>query len=62
MKRKKVDGSGKRKAFVLRLRDQTVDSVNGGDASNQFVMRVFWLILGAACVALGWVLLTILLR
>ena len=62
MKRDIVDRSGKRKTFVLRLRDQTVDSVNGGDASNQFVMRVFWLILGAACAALGWVLLTILLR
>jgi hypothetical protein len=62
MKRDNVDRSGKRKTFVLRPRDQTVDSVNGGDARNQFGMRVFWLILGAACAALGWVLLTILLR
>jgi hypothetical protein len=62
MKRDNVDRSGKRKTFVLRLRDQTVDSVNGGDARNQFAMRVIWLILGAACAALGWVLLTILLR
>jgi hypothetical protein len=54
-------------AFVLRLRDQTINSVNGGDARNQLAMRVYrkkviWLILGAACAALGWVLLTILVR
>jgi len=53
MKRNNVDGSEKRKAFVLRLRAQTIDSVNGGDARNQLAMRVIWLILGAACVALG---------
>jgi hypothetical protein len=42
---------------VLRLRAQTIDSVNGGDA-----MRVIWLILGAARVGFGWVLFTIVLR
>ena len=62
MKRNNVDGFEKRKAFVLRLRAQTIDSINGGDARNQLAMRVIWLILGAACVALGWVLFTILLR
>jgi hypothetical protein len=55
------------RAFVLRLRDQTIASVNGGDARNQLAMRVYrkkviWFILGATCVALGWVLLTILMR
>jgi hypothetical protein len=62
MKRDNVDRSGKRKVFVLRLRAQTIDSVKGGGATNQFGMRVFWFILSAACVAFGWVLLTILLR
>ncbi len=62
MKRNNVGGSEKRKAFVLGLRAQTIDSVKGGDARNQLGMRAIWLILAAACAALGWVLLTILLR
>jgi uncharacterized membrane protein YccF (DUF307 family) len=30
------------------------------DKRYRFGMRVLWLVLGAACAALGWVLLTIL--
>jgi hypothetical protein len=62
MKRNNVDAFEKRKAFVLILCAQTIDSVNGRDPRNRFAMRVVWLILGIACVALGWELLTILLR
>jgi hypothetical protein len=57
-----VDGSEKREAFARRHRDHLMNSVKTGDARNQFAMRVIWLIMGAACAALGWVLLTILLR
>jgi hypothetical protein len=28
----------------------------------QFGMRIFWLVLGTACAAIGWELLTILMR
>jgi hypothetical protein len=62
MKRNNVYGSDKPRAFECRQRDQLIDSFKAGDARNQFGMRVIWLILGAACAALGWVLLTILLR
>jgi len=59
---KRVDGSDKRKAFAHRQRDQLIASVEAGDARNQFAMRIVWFILGAVCAALGWVLLTILLK
>jgi hypothetical protein len=62
MKRKNVGGFDQRRAFARRQRDQLIDSVKAGDARNQFTMRVIWLILGTACAALGWVLITILLR
>src|SRR4029077_3706568 len=44
-KRDNVDRSGKRKTFVLRLRDQTVDSVNGGGARNKFAIPAILLFL-----------------
>jgi len=62
MKRNNVDGFDKRKAFARQQRDKLMASVKAGDARNQFAMRVIWLILGTACAALGWVLLTILVR
>jgi hypothetical protein len=62
MKRHNADGFDKRKAFARRQRDQLIDSVKAGDAKNQFAMRVMWLILGTACAALAWVLITILVR
>ena len=62
MKRNNEDGFDKRKAFARRQRGKLIASVKAGDARNQFAMRVIWLILGIACAALGWVLLTILLR
>jgi hypothetical protein len=62
MKRKNVGGFDKQKAFARRQHGQLIDSVKAGDARSQFAMRVVWLILGTACAALGWVLITILLR
>jgi hypothetical protein len=62
MKRKNVGGFDKRKAFARQQHGQLIDSVKAGDARNQFALRVIWLILGTACAALGWVLITILLR
>ena len=62
MKRNNLDGLDKRKAFARRRRDQLIASVEAGEARNQFAMRVIWLVLGTACAALGWVLLTILVR
>jgi len=62
MKRNNVDGYDKRMAFARQQRDQLPDSVKAGDATNRLAMRAIWLILGAACAALGFVLLTILLR
>jgi len=62
MKRNNVDRFDKQKALAHQQRDQLVDGVKAGEPRNQFAMRVIWLILGAACVALGWVLLTILLK
>jgi hypothetical protein len=62
MKRNNMGGFDKRKAFARRQRDQLIDSVKAGDARNHFAMRVIWLVLGAACATLGWVLITILLK
>jgi hypothetical protein len=62
MKRNNMDGYDKRKAFARRQRARLIDGVKAGDATKQFAMRMIWLILGVACAALGFVLLTILLR
>jgi hypothetical protein len=62
MKRNNLEGSDKRRKFAGHQRDQLIDDINASDARNQFAMRVIWLILGAACAVLGWVLLTILLK
>jgi hypothetical protein len=62
MKRNDVDGSSKRKALARRQLDQLVDRVKTGDAGIQFSMGLFWVVLGVACAALAWMLLTILLK
>jgi hypothetical protein len=62
MKRNNLGRFDKGKGLVRRQRVQLIDGVKAGDARNQFAMRVIWLILGGACAALGWVLITILLR
>jgi hypothetical protein len=62
MKRNNMGGFDKRKVVARRQRDQLIDSVKAGDARNHFAMRVIWLVLGAACATLGWVLITILLK
>ena len=62
MKRNNLGRFDKGKGFVHRQRVQLLDGVKAGDARNQYAMRVIWLILGGACAALGWVLITILFR
>jgi hypothetical protein len=62
MKRNNEDGFDKQKPFARRQRDLLTASVQAGEAGNQFAIRVIWLVVGAVCAALGWVLLTILLR
>jgi hypothetical protein len=62
MKRKKVAGFDQRKESATRRFHQFLESDKAGDSGNQFAMAVFWLLLGAACAALGCVLFLILLR
>jgi hypothetical protein len=62
MKRNNLGRLDKGKGVLRRQRDQLIDGIKAGEARNQFAMRVIWLILGGACAALGWVLITILLR
>jgi hypothetical protein len=62
MKQNLVDGFSKRRALARRQLDQLVNRVKAGEAGNQFSMGAFWVILGAACAALAWMLLTILLK
>jgi hypothetical protein len=62
MKSNNVNGFDKRKVSAHRQCDQVIESFKAGDAKSQFTMRMIWLILGVACAALGWVLLTILLK
>jgi len=62
MKRNNEDGFDKQKSFGRRQRDQLAESFNVEEGGSQFAMQIVWLVLGAVCAALGWVLLTILLR
>lgn len=62
MEQTKVDGFGKRNALTQWQRDQLIDGVEAEGARYQLAVRVFWLVLGAACAAVGLVLLTILVR
>ena len=62
MKRSKVDGSNRRKAFAWEKRNQPIDRAKAEDARDRFAMRVIWLTLAIACTVLGAVLFIILLR
>jgi hypothetical protein len=62
MKPNEVDESSKRRALTRRELDQLVDRVKAGNAGTEFSMGLFWVILGVACAALAWILLTILLK
>jgi hypothetical protein len=62
MKQTKSDGSGEQKALTRCQCEQLIDGVEADGARYQFAVRVFWLILGTACAAVGWVLLSILVR
>jgi hypothetical protein len=62
MKPNDVNEYDNRRAFARRQLDRLIDGVKAGDTTSQVAMVVFWLVLGAACAALGFVLLTILLK
>ena len=62
MKINNADGYDNRRAFARRQLDRLIDGIKTGDTTNQVAMVVFWLVLGAACAALGFVLVTILLK
>ena len=62
MKQTEVDGSRNRRALARWQRDQIIEQTEATDARYRLGMRVLWLILVAACAAVGWLLLTILVR
>jgi len=62
MKKNEVDGFDKRKTFIRAKATKASKPRISGETGIQFAMRAIWLTLGAACAALGWALLTILLR
>jgi hypothetical protein len=62
MKRRKSEGFDNWKAFAGERRDQFIDRFKADDERFQFGTRVLWLILGAACAAIGLVLIMILMR
>ena len=62
MKQSRSDGFENSKAFARQQRHQFVDRFKADGTKYQLGMRVFWLALGTACAAMGWELLTILMR
>jgi hypothetical protein len=62
MKQIRSDGFENWKAFARQQRDQFMERFKVDGARYQFGMRLFWLVLGTACAAIGWELLTILMR
>jgi hypothetical protein len=62
MKQSSSDGFENWKAFARQQRDQFMERFKVDGARYQFGMRLFWLVLGTACAAIGWELLTILIR
>ena len=62
MKQIRSDGFENWKAFARQQRHQFMDRFEVDGARYQFGMRVFWLVLGTASAAIGWELLTILMR
>jgi hypothetical protein len=55
MKQTKAEGSRKRKTLARWQHDQIIERTEADDARYQFGMRVLWVILVAACAAVGWV-------
>ena len=62
MKRSKSDGFDNWRAFARRQRDRFIDRFKADDERFQFGTRALWLIVGAACAAIGLVLIMILMR
>jgi hypothetical protein len=62
MKRSKSNGFNDWGLFARWKRDQVIKRTKADDPRYQFGMRVLLLILSVACAAVGWVLLTILMR
>jgi hypothetical protein len=62
MKQRRSDGFENWRTFTRQQRHQFMDKFKADGTRYQFGMRVFWLALGTACVAIGWELLTILIR
>ena len=62
MKQSSPDGFENWKAFARQQRHQFMDRFKADGTRYQLGMRVFWLVLGTACAAIGWELLTILMR
>ncbi len=50
------------RAFARWRHDQIIERIEADHARYEFDMRVYWLIRGTGCAAVGWVLLTILMR
>jgi hypothetical protein len=62
MKQSRSDGYENWGAFARQQRHQLKDKFKADGTRYQFGMRLFWLALGTACAAIGWELLTILIR
>lgn len=64
-KLKKQEGAkmARRKRILLRsYLSQPLEELRNNHARHEIGMGVFWVVLAAVCGALGWVLLTILLK
>jgi hypothetical protein len=62
MRQSRSEGFESWRAFARQQRHQIMDRFKADGTGYQFGMRVFWLVLGTACAAIGWELLTILMR
>jgi hypothetical protein len=62
MMKQSNDGSDNWKAFARRKRYHLTDRLEADDERFQLGAHVFWLVLGAACAALGCALFMILTK
>jgi hypothetical protein len=62
MKQSRSEGFENGRAFARQQRHQIMERFKADGTGYQFGMRIFWLVLGTACAAIGWELLTILMR
>jgi hypothetical protein len=62
MKGRGANGSGKRKVVLRSHLSQPMERLKDDDSRYHVGLRIFWVVLGAACAVLAWVLFTILLR